>query len=159
MGNQTTTVTAPHFKFNYPNDWMVTGEGNMFNGYTTMVSPMSGEIARVSVGEIPNDRSTDEALIETLDTLLETAANKIGRESTPFESGTDIYIVNNQTAPYVIHTETCAYSICDRIVKMETVVKIDGQHHALFEYAAEEDIFDKYLSQAEAILKTVTPIK
>lgn len=161
-GQTNQTITTPHFKFNYPDGWMVMKEGNRFNGYDTAVSPISESSAvDIGISEVPNvGILTDAQIIERLKHAMTTTP--VAEDATLFESGINKYVVNNQTAPYSIHTISCGtYSSfdCKPRVHMAVIVKIGSQNYVMFQYTANEDVFDKYLSQVEAILRSVAPIK
>jgi hypothetical protein len=158
---QATTVTTPNFTFNYPDGWIVQKEANRFNHYTTNLNPSGFQVATLSIGGVAYDEITDAQIIERLDKVTSSSVEKTNPniKSEPFESGIDKYIVGNRTAPYVIHLEKCisSYLSCTNQVHMSAIVTLERNERIMFQYIAEEDIFDKYLSQVEAVLKSIRP--
>lgn len=76
-----------------------------------------------------------------------------------FESGTDKYIINNKTAPYVIGTfEKCDYlSDCNQYAVMAILIRLDNVV-IIGQYIAQWNDFDKYFGQVEKIFESIREV-
>jgi hypothetical protein len=99
-------------------------------------------------------------MIDNMLTLLNAAWNNVEE----VERGTDKYIINNQTAPYVIAKYDQTFRnylgfLTDRIenwVYMVVAIKI-GEDIIVAHYKNNEDKFDKDLPMAEKIFESIKP--
>jgi hypothetical protein len=94
-----------------------------------------------------SQEESDNIVIDNLNTVF-----KDKWDITEFEDGTDKYMINNKTAPYIIGTfENCnLFSNCSQYAVMGIFIRLDNSY-IIGQYMAQWNDFDKYLNQAEKI--------
>jgi hypothetical protein len=161
------------FSFDYPSNWELIDRQNRFTSISATlvnknVSDNSSAIlfeysrkpAGVTVPTAPNydkinyNRTYDEFTIDNLNTMMQNKLN-----TTEFENGTDKYIINNKTAPYIIGTfEKCDFfSDCDQYARMMILIRLDNSV-IIGQYIAQWNDFDKYFGQVEKIFQSVKEV-
>jgi hypothetical protein len=141
------------FSFNYPSDWNVTGKENRFDPYDAKVSNGSVSVT-FDLDEDDPGYSNDDFILQS----LETASNNSFDNLEIFEKGTDKYIINNQTAPYIIATFDEDRPFLPRNAALMFVFVKFGDNWIEVYYTSEKNDFDKYLATAEKIMKSIRPI-
>lgn len=141
------------FSFNYPSDWNATGKENRFDSYDATVSSGFDVDVRFAFDEDnPGYSHDDDIILQSLEGLNSTFDNfRI------FEKGTDKYIINNQTAPYIIATFDEERPFLPRNGALMSVFVKLGDNFVVGYYSSEKNNFDKYLDTAEKILKSIRP--
>jgi hypothetical protein len=153
------TFEGDNFKYQYNlSRWDFEGEPNRFNGDLTKLSKSDNTL--VMMREVTDDGVTDEEIIQRLKDIMDSPANA---KLNPilFESSTTKYIINNQTAPYVIYTEDiCTYQYikqdCKDMVHLLMIVKLPNRF-VMVQYLSPEATFDRVLPEVETILHTIKP--
>ena len=76
-----------------------------------------------------------------------------------FESGNDKYVVNNQSAPYVIATmdKQNLFGYKQHLVIMAVAIPLGEDDGMVLQFIAEENDFDKLLGQVEGLIQSVKP--
>lgn len=104
--------------------------------------------------------SSDEDLVTNLESVFE-----LNNENTGVvETGTDKYIINNFTAPYVIGTYDQEFSNAfgltstESYVLMTMLIKLHDNEMVMLQYRNTEDDFDKQLPMVEKIFQSVKPL-
>lgn len=104
--------------------------------------------------------SNDE-LMDTMETWMENSY-----DASLYENSSNKYIINSQSAPYVIGTFTGRWSTdlltgetsgIDWVV-MVVAVHINEDQIVLVRYVTEMDDFDRYLPKAEKVFKSISPV-
>ena len=112
----------------------------------------SGEESTSSWSDLSDDKMVS---------LLEETLGNIHYGSTVVESGTDKYMINNYSAPYVIGTYDQEFHNLFGTTKTEEwalmmiVIRLDNGEHMMVQYRNNEDDFDKQLPMAEKIIYSV----
>jgi hypothetical protein len=155
------TYENEKYTFEYPNGCKLEKSENRFSSADASME-CKGDAGFLF--ESGDDESTltwsDLSDDEMVSNLEETLGN-IHYGSNVIESGTDKYMINNQTAPYVIGTYDQEFHNLFGTTKTEEwalmlmLIKLDNGEHVLVQYRNNEDSFDRQLPMAEKIFQSV----
>lgn len=150
------TFTAPgKFTLEYPSGWKLEDKENRFTSKEATLEHKDGSAIIFEYGADYSDLYADDNdVVDSLNTVSEQ-----NYDSTLFESGTDKYVINNQTAPYIISTfeKSNIFGYEHQYVVMAIYIKL-GNAAMIGQYLAQEDDFDKHLEQVEKIFQSVKGI-
>jgi hypothetical protein len=160
------SYTVPsEFSFKYPTNWKLHERENRFSTIDAMLTygQFNYPVVRLegvnrSEFDVP---SSDNELIDFIATMM---INDL--DATVFENGSNKYIINNQSAPYVIGTyeRCCLYNLGTGestdvpYASMYAIVNLNKDQIVLMRYETQRDDFDRYLPNVERILKSITPV-
>jgi hypothetical protein len=157
------TYENDRYTFEYPNSCKIEEKENRFTT-TDAILECKGEAGLQFESDTETSESltgsSDEDLVDNLENVFESGYENAGI----VETGTDKYIINNYTAPFIIGTYDQEFSNAFGLTKiepyvlMEMVVKLHDDEMVLLQYRNTEDDFDKDLPMAEKILQSVKPI-
>jgi hypothetical protein len=157
------TYENDKYTIEYPNGCKLESKENRFsstdvilecNGDAGFQFESSAQISESLTG------SSDDDLVETMESVIDSVYDN----AAIFETGTDKYIVNNKTAPYIIATydqefsNAFGFTKTEPYVIMTVVVKLQDDEMILAQYRNNEDDFDKQLPMAEKIFQSVKPV-
>lgn len=101
--------------------------------------------------------ASDDTLVDTMENVFERLYENVNI----VETGTDKYMINNLTAPYVLGTydqefsNAFGFSSTKPYVLMGMIIKLNSDDVILVQYRNNEDDFDKGLPMAEKIFQSV----
>lgn len=161
------TYTVPdEFSFKYPYNWKLQERENRFSTVDAILTygPVNNVIMTFQTGnksEFGLSGSDNESM-NTMERFLTDnfeAANL-------YEKGSNKYIINNHTAPYVIGTYTGGWSTDLRTGEtsgvdwavMLAAVHLNDDKVVFVQYKTPIDDFDRYLPKVQQILKSISPI-
>jgi hypothetical protein len=147
------TVTANGFTFDSPTGWKVKDKENRFADFEETLDYSHGGKSGHMVIE------HDDVFTGVDTDRLETVLGMVYPDSSVFESNSDKYFVNNQSAPYVIAkvTKTNLFGFEHEFVVMAVAVQLNDDDAVLVQYSADKSDFDKLLGQVEGIIQTIAP--
>ncbi len=153
------TYTVPNeFSFQYPSNWDIKDRENRFTTIDAISDFATGWMT--FEGDFDDDDNMDVTGLSDSQLLDGMKSNvEINRGGSVFESGTDKYFVNNQTAPYVIGTfsEKNILGYSGEFALMVVAVKTnDGV--VLVQYSAQQDNFDKSLPKVEKVIQSIKAV-
>jgi hypothetical protein len=140
--------------FNFPSSWDVKDRENRFTSIiATLEYEKGGKSASIILEHDPvfSGMSTD---------VLETMLGEMYDGASVFESGTDKYVINNQSAPYIIGTFTQAnlFGYEHNFVVLGLAIELGNYDAAFVQYVTDENTFDTLLGDAEQIIKSVKAV-
>jgi hypothetical protein len=147
------------FSFRYPSNWDLTEKEkeNRFTSRDATLNHGEGVITFEHDANISElyEGYTDQELLNKIEETSRSAY-----EATEFESGTDKYIINNMTTPYMISTFTKAnvFGHDHDYAILGMVIKLSATDFVIAQYLSTQDDFDKQLNTVEKILQSVKPI-
>lgn len=152
------TFDNEKFTFEYPNGWKLEGKENRFTDREATLETKDGSAMTFEYNptfEADHMIGSDENIVSTMEEVAENSY-----DGSIYESGTDKYIVNNQTAPYVLATfdKTNIFGYTHNYVVMVVYIKLNGDSASIAQYIAQEDDFDKHLKQVEKIIQSVKDV-
>ena len=152
------TFDNGNYKFEFPNGCKNEQKENRFTSVDADLDCKGNASLRFETGEVITDRlsgDTDNGMIDTMYSVLEQTSDGFSE----VERGTDKYMINNQTAPYLIATYDQEFSNAFGVTKTENwvtmVVIIKSGDNIIVQYENDEDHFDKDLPMVEKIFKSV----
>jgi hypothetical protein len=161
-----TFTSKDNFTFDYPSNWKLTDRQNRFTTVSATIENKLGNtnstfiifehFKKMNVSDPNYDKETgDQITIDNLNTGMQNKWN-----TKEFESGTDKYIIDNRTAPYVIGTfEKCnIFSYCNQYAVMAILIRLDDSV-IIRQYMAQWNDFDLFLNQAEKIFQSVRDVE
>jgi hypothetical protein len=153
------TFDNDKYKFEYPNGCKLEKKENRFTSIDASMDCKGDASFQFETTDTLSDvliEDTDDGMLDTLLTALESQWSGVYE----IERGTDKYIINNQTAPYIITSYDQEFSNAFGLTKTENwglmaiVMKI-GNDIVIGQYQNNEDSFDKQLPMAEKIFQSV----
>lgn len=104
--------------------------------------------------------SSDDDLVDTMETVMD----GLYENYNVVETGTDKYVINNRTAPYVLGTfdqefsNAFGLSSTEPWVLLTMTIRLNDDEPVLVQYRNNEDDFDKDLPMVERILRSIEVI-
>ena len=159
MNAEAKTFENEKYTFEYPNECKLEKKENRFST-TDAILECKGDASFQFESDAETSEllagSSDDDLVDSMQTVMESNYDNVD----VVETGTDKYIIDNQTAPYIIGTYDQEFSNAfgltstEPYVLMTTIVKI-GDDKVLAQYRNTEDDFDNDLPMAEKIFESV----
>lgn len=155
------TYENEKYTFEYPNGCKLEKKENRFSTANANMECKGDAAFQFESGSDFSDSllySSDDGLIDDMLSALEVNYDNVQE----VERGADKYIINNQTAPYIIATYDQGFTNFLGLpaeprpyVMMMIMIKISDDEKILGEYINDEDGFDKQLPMAEKIFQSV----
>jgi len=91
---------------------------------------------------------------------METVLTNVYDGSSTYETGTDKYVINNQSAPYVLakFSKSNLIGIEQHYVVMAIVINLGTNDVIFAQYISAQNDFNKLLGTAEQIFQSVTSV-
>lgn len=161
MNVEAKTYENEKYSFEYPNGCKLEKKENRFSTANAQLECKGDAAFQFESGSDFSDSllySSDDELMDGMVSALEVNYDNVQE----VERGADKYMINNQTAPYIIATYDQGFTNFLGLpaeprpyVMMMMLIKINDDEKILGEYINDEDGFDNQLSMAEKIFKSV----
>jgi hypothetical protein len=144
------------YTFDYPNECKLTERENRFTSRDASLE-CNGKVMIFESGtELSQSLAShsDSKILEVIEGVAESLYN----DASIFESGTDKYVINNKTAPYIIATfaKEGLFKNSDMVV-LGILIQV-GDEAVFVQYMANANDFDGFLPKAEQIFESIRPI-
>ena len=148
-----TYTVENEYSFNFPSSsWELIEKKNRFS-YDVTLENYEGETAVITFIHGPEYHYLYRGSIDSIGTMKSLQHDDLSI----FESGSDKYVINNQTAPYVIstYTQTDPYK---EVAVLTIAISLEGNNTVIAEYYTVQNDFDKHLGDAEKIFQSIKPV-
>jgi hypothetical protein len=160
MNAEAKTYENDKYSFEYPNGCKLEKKENRFSTANAILECKGNAGLQFESDEETSATmmdSSDDELVDSMQTVFESTFEN----TNVVESGTDKYIINNHTAPYIIGSYDQEYTNflglpadSEPFVLMYVMIDI-GDEKVLVQYRNSEDSFDKQLPMVEKIFQSV----
>ena len=153
--------TTDGFSFKYPTTWDLEERENRFTSISaTLDYDRGGKYGQILFEHYDPDLSETIQSSENVVDNMETVLTNVYDGARIYETGTDKYVINNQSAPYVLakFSKSNLIGIEQHYVVMAIVINLGTNDVIFAQYISAEKDFNKLLGTAKQIFQSVTSV-
>ena len=153
--------TTDGFSFKYPTTWDLEERENSFTSISaTLDYDRGGKYGQILFEHYDPDLSETIQNSENVVDNMETVLTNVYDGARIYETGTDKYVINNQSAPYVLakFSKSNLIGIEQHYVVMAIVINLGTNDVIFAQYISAEKDFNKLLGTAKQIFQSVTSV-
>jgi len=153
--------TTDGFSFKYPTTWDLEERENRINSISaTLDYDRGGNYGQILFEHYDPDLSESIQSSENVVQNMETVLTNVYDGARIYETATDKYVINNQSAPYVLakFSRSTLLGIEHDYVVMAIVINLGANDVIFAQYISAENDFNKLLGTAEQIFHSVKSV-
>ena len=153
--------TTDGFSFKYPTTWDLEERENRINSISaTLDYDRGGNYGQILFEHYDPDLSESIQSSENVVQNMETVLTNVYDGARIYETATDKYVINNQSAPYVLakFSKSNLLGIEHHYVVMAIVINLGANDVIFAQYISAENDFNNLLGTAEQIFQSVKSV-